>query len=166
MFYAQRNAGYFSVISYFFATLIADFPVLFAQTSMFSIIVYSMTSTECYLIMLIHVTSSVQTCEMVCFLYDFSFSLYSFCNSQWLVSLVWVKYCRCWQNNFFVQGRAWITFIANIVPNESMAITLAIVCTDIFWYFQGYFRPVHEMTIPWRWINYISFFNRIFQVWS
>eukprot|EP00474_Spongospora_subterranea_P009522 CRZ09980.1 hypothetical protein [Spongospora subterranea] len=127
MFYAQRNAGYFSAFSYFLASLIADFPIILTQTTIFSVIVYSMIGMR-----------------------DGVFSIRFFIFALLVLQIG-------------ITGRAWTTFVANMITNESVAITLALVTNDLFWYFQGYFRPVQAIPSFLRWLNYISYFTRLFQ---
>lgn len=37
-------------------------------------------------------------------------------------------------------GRAWTSFISNLLPSENLALTIALLTNDMFWNFQGTFR--------------------------
>ncbi|CEO98994.1 ABC transporter domain-containing protein [Plasmodiophora brassicae] len=130
LFYSQRNAGYYRVLAYFLANIIADLPILALQTMILTTITYPMIGMRDGL---------------------FSGRFVIFCMITFQLAIV---------------SRSWTSFIANLIPNEAMAATVAVITNDLFWSCQGFTVPVRLIPGFLRWVNFVSYFTRVFQAYA
>ncbi|SPQ93071.1 unnamed protein product (mitochondrion) [Plasmodiophora brassicae] len=127
VFYMQRNSGYFRVVSFWLAYIIADIPLVLVQSVLLSAIFYGMAG--------------------------FRDGLLSFHFVMFTLLILQVT----------MTGRAWTSFISNLLPSENLALTIALLTNDMFWNFQGYFLPADLIPKGWIWLYHASYFTGTFK---